>query len=62
MHNVYELDTAGLRLAEQARNIAQSTALPLAADVDQRGRFPQEAVTALAEAGFFGLCLPQSAD
>src|SRR6185503_1606200 len=34
------------------------TAQPAAADVDARGRVPEESLAALAAAGLFGLCLP----
>jgi alkylation response protein AidB-like acyl-CoA dehydrogenase len=44
-----------LALVEKAAAIARDVAAPSAEDVDRRGRFPREALAALAEAGFYGL-------
>jgi acyl-CoA dehydrogenase len=41
------------------RELAQGTALPLAEEVDRDHRFPQEAVTAAAEAGLLGVLIPR---
>src|SRR5260221_4398599 len=40
------------------RELAQAVALPLAAEVDRDHRFPQEAVSAAAEAGLLGGLIP----
>lgn len=60
MPDVYEIGESGEAFTALARNIAQNTASPHAPDVDQQGRFPHEALAALAEAGFFGLCLTEA--
>jgi len=41
------------------RELAQGTVLPLAAEVDRDHRFPEEAVTAAAEAGLMGVLIPR---
>jgi len=41
------------------REIAQGVVEPLAADVDRRHRFPEEAVVAAAEAGLMGVLIPR---
>jgi acyl-CoA dehydrogenase len=41
------------------REIAQGVVEPLATDVDQRHRFPEEAVVAAAEAGLMGVLIPR---
>lgn len=41
------------------REIAQSVARPLAAEIDAQRRFPLEAVTAVAEAGLMGVLVPR---
>jgi len=55
---MYRLDPTGKQLADSAKSLAQETASPVAVDVDLQARFPIEAVTALAEQGFLGLCIP----
>lgn len=55
---MYGLDATGRELVDAAHQLAQETALPAAADVDERGRFPEEAVDALRKQGFFGLGVP----
>jgi alkylation response protein AidB-like acyl-CoA dehydrogenase len=54
----YGLNEAASRLAERAAAIARDVAARHAADVDEKGRFPKEAVAALAAEGFHGLCVP----
>jgi acyl-CoA dehydrogenase len=49
-------DHATFRAA--VREVAQGTVRPLAEEVDRDHRFPQEAVTAAAEAGFLGILIP----
>src|ERR1700716_922388 len=44
---------------DSVREIAQAVALPLAAEVDRDHRFPEEAVTAAAEAGLLGILIPR---
>ena len=41
------------------RELAQGVALPLAAEVDRDHRFPDEAVTAAAQAGLLGVLIPR---
>ena len=48
---------AGFR--DSVREIAQAVALPLAAEVDRDHRFPEEAVSAAAEAGLLGILIPR---
>jgi alkylation response protein AidB-like acyl-CoA dehydrogenase len=58
MNHAYGISSAQNDLVESARGIADKVARPVAADVDSQARFPSEAMTALSERGFFGLCLP----
>ncbi|HEY6803069.1 MAG TPA: acyl-CoA dehydrogenase family protein [Pyrinomonadaceae bacterium] len=58
MIHVYGFSPAGENHVSTATKIASEVAAPNAADVDQNGRFPQESMQALAEAGLYGLCLP----
>src|SRR2546426_12588244 len=44
---------------DTVRELAQEVALPLAAEVDRDHRFPEEAVTAAAEAGVLGVLIPR---
>src|SRR5467141_854145 len=44
---------------DSVREIAQAVALPLAAEVDRDHRFPEEAVSAAAEAGLLGILIPR---
>src|SRR3989475_9561780 len=44
---------------DTVRELAQGVALPLAAEVDRDHRFPEEAVTAAAEAGLLGVLIPR---
>lgn len=55
---MYRLDKTGRGFAETARQIARDVALPMAADVDEKARFPEESLRALAEQRLLGLCLP----
>jgi alkylation response protein AidB-like acyl-CoA dehydrogenase len=41
------------------RELAQAVALPLAAEVDRDHRFPDEAISAAAEAGLLGILIPR---
>ena len=58
MPNMYGLDTNALKIVADATAIATEIAAKHAADVDNRARFPEEAMTALAKKGFYGLCVP----
>lgn len=58
MVHVYGLSPAAQDHVLTASNIATNVASPNAADVDQRGRFPNESLRALADAGLYGLCMP----
>jgi alkylation response protein AidB-like acyl-CoA dehydrogenase len=60
MTHIYGLEGPELKFAERAAAIAKDVAAPASADVDAKGRFPKEAIDALASQGFFGLCLPAS--
>lgn len=55
---MYRLESSGKQLADTAHSLANETASQVAADVDQQARFPSEAVSALGEQGFWGLCVP----
>jgi alkylation response protein AidB-like acyl-CoA dehydrogenase len=56
---MYHLTTEQQAVVAKARAIAQTTLALHAAEVDQQARFPQESMTALADAGFYGLIIPQ---
>lgn len=58
MPDLYELNDDGRQVVSHMTTIANDVARPVAADIDEQGRFPHEAVEALAAAGLFGLCLP----
>jgi len=57
MIDIYGLDAAAGRWRQTAATLAAEVLAPHAADVDAQGRFPSEAMTALARGGFYGLCL-----
>lgn len=59
MPHIYGVDPSALEYLAQATRIADTVAAVHAADVDSRGRFPEESLRALAEAGLWGLCLPR---
>jgi alkylation response protein AidB-like acyl-CoA dehydrogenase len=54
-----ELAPAHATFRAAVRELAQGTVLPLAAEVDRLHRFPEEAVTAAAEAGLLGILIPR---
>lgn len=56
--NPYRLAPAQLAIVERAATVAARSISPHAGDVDAHGRFPTEAMKALAEAGFYGLLIP----
>jgi alkylation response protein AidB-like acyl-CoA dehydrogenase len=56
--NPYRLTPDQILIVEKARAVAETAVAPHAAEVDAEGRFPQEAMTALAASGFYGLTIP----
>ena len=54
-----ELPPQHAAFRDSVREIAQAVALPLAAEVDRDHRFPEEAVSAAAEAGLLGVLIPR---
>src|SRR5947209_4826829 len=54
-----ELPPQHVAFRDSVREIAQAVALPLAAEVDRDHRFPEEAVSAAAEAGLLGVLIPR---
>jgi alkylation response protein AidB-like acyl-CoA dehydrogenase len=56
--NPYRLNSEQLHLIEKLAALADAEILPHAAKVDEEGRFPSEAMRALADAGFWGLTVP----
>lgn len=60
MPHIYGLDERQQYWADAARKIADEIAAPLAAEVDRQGRFPAEAIEALSQQQFLGLCLPSA--
>ena len=61
MVHVYGLSSSALEHVSIAANLAGEVLAPNAADVDTQGRFPDEGLKALADAGLYGLCLPKEA-
>jgi alkylation response protein AidB-like acyl-CoA dehydrogenase len=55
---MYRLNEEQTAVIEEVRRVADESIAPHAADVDARGRFPREAVDALAKAGLLGLTIP----
>jgi alkylation response protein AidB-like acyl-CoA dehydrogenase len=55
----FELPPEHASFRDAVRELAQGVALPLAAEVDRDHRFPDEAVTAAAEAGLLGVLIPR---
>jgi alkylation response protein AidB-like acyl-CoA dehydrogenase len=55
---MYRLNEEQTAVIEEVRRVADESIAPHAADVDTRGRFPREAVDALAKAGLLGLTIP----
>jgi alkylation response protein AidB-like acyl-CoA dehydrogenase len=58
MPHAYANDEATLKLAGRSASLSDDVLAKHASDVDARARFPAESVRALADAGFFGLCIP----
>jgi len=61
MIHVYGLSSTALDNVSIAAKLAAEVLAPNAADVDTQGRFPDEGLKALADAGLYGLCLPKEA-
>jgi alkylation response protein AidB-like acyl-CoA dehydrogenase len=57
---MYRLNEEQTAVIEDVRRVADESIAPHAADVDAQGRFPREAVDALAQAGLLGLTIPSS--
>jgi alkylation response protein AidB-like acyl-CoA dehydrogenase len=55
---MYRLDEKQTARIEDLRRIADEQIAPYAADVDEKARFPREALDALAQAGWLGLTIP----
>ena len=55
---MYRLNEEQTTVIEEVRRVADESISPHAADVDAQGRFPREAVDALAKAGLLGLTIP----
>src|SRR5436853_554869 len=60
MAHIYGLTGTAEERAKEAGQIGKDVLAQHAADVDTRGRFPEESVRALAEKGFLGLCVPKA--
>jgi alkylation response protein AidB-like acyl-CoA dehydrogenase len=56
---MYMLNDAQSKLVVRAAELADASIAPHAADVDRDGRFPAEGMKALADAGFWGLTVPE---
>lgn len=57
---VYDLNAAQTELQQRARQLAQNTVAPRAADVDRSEQYPWGNVAALRDAGFVGMTIPES--
>ena len=55
---MYRLDSGQQAIVAEAARVADESLTPIAATVDEEGRFPTEAIEALGEAGFLGLNVP----
>lgn len=60
MPHVYGLDPTAAALAAKAAALGKDVLARHAQEVDREGRFPGEAMRALADAGLWGLCLPKA--
>src|ERR1700675_3099576 len=58
MGHPYSADDDVLQLAARSASLGSEVLAKHAGDVDARARFPEESMRALAEAGFWGLCIP----
>src|SRR5262245_35635371 len=60
MPHAYGIETKATALASKAASLAREVLARHAAQVDTQARFPKEGVAALAQQGFFGLCVPSA--
>jgi len=60
MQHVYGIEGNGAKFTSTATSLAGEVLGRHAADVDARGRFPDESVAALAKQRFLGLCVPKT--
>jgi alkylation response protein AidB-like acyl-CoA dehydrogenase len=60
MPHVYGIAESEQPIVHQAARLAKEIAGVHAAEIDREARFPEEAVKALAEGGFLGLCVPSA--
>lgn len=60
MPDIYGLDQKTSQVISIAQQIAKDIAGKHAADVDQKARFPDEAISALRTQGLMGLCVPEA--
>ena len=49
-------------IQDMARDFAQNEIAPIAAEIDQEGRFPVETVQKMGELGFMGIEMPEEYD
>ena len=49
-------------IQDMARDFAQREIAPIAAEIDQEGRFPVETVQKMGELGFMGIEMPEEYD
>jgi len=59
MRDDFALTDEQRMIRDLARRVAREKIAPHAADVDERERYPEEAMRALAEAGLFGIWVPE---
>ncbi|GAB89937.1 acyl-CoA dehydrogenase [Gordonia rhizosphera] len=60
--NVFELPEEHIALREAIRALSEKEIEPYAADVDEKARFPQEALDALVASGFNAIHVPEEYD
>src|SRR3989442_10562702 len=59
MRDDFDLTDEQRMIRDLARKVAREKIAPHAADVDERERYPQEAIRALMEAGLYGIWVPE---
>jgi butyryl-CoA dehydrogenase len=55
----FDLTDEQRMIQETARSFAQKEVLPVAAELDETGRYPEELVRQMAELGFMGVAVPE---
>jgi alkylation response protein AidB-like acyl-CoA dehydrogenase len=60
MRDDFALTDEQRMIRDLARKMARERILPHAADVDERERYPEEAMAAVVEAGLFGIWVPEA--